>query len=69
VPVKKLFQVAQHLNSSKHGKNINLKAKYKRLFIKNTLENPNKQAYFPLDLCQAVLESDKSLCKLNRPSF
>jgi len=69
VPVTKHFQVIQHLNTSKHNKNINLKAKPKQLFIKNTLENQNKQANFPLDLCQAMLESDIPLWKLNHPSF
>jgi len=59
VPVTKCFQVVQYLNISKHDKNINLK--FKQLFIINTLENQNKQAHFPLDLCQAMLESDKPL--------
>jgi len=57
VPLIKRFQVVQHLNTSKHTKNTILKVKYKQSFIKNTLENPNKKANFPLDLCQAMLES------------
>ncbi|XP_025421015.1 CGG triplet repeat-binding protein 1-like [Sipha flava] len=69
VPVKKRFQVVQHLNRGKHNKNINLKAKSKQSFIKNTLDNQNKQANFPLDLYQAMLESDIPLWKLNHPSF
>lgn len=69
VPVTKRFQVVQHLNTGKHNKNINLKAKSKQSFIKNTLDNQNKQANFPLDLCQAMLESDIPLWKLNHPSF
>jgi len=57
-PVTKRFQVKQHLNTSKHNKNINLKVKSKQLFIKNTLDHQKKQSNFPLDLCQAMLESD-----------
>jgi len=62
------FQVLQHLNTSKHTKNTNSKAKPKQSFIKNTLENQNKQTY-PQDLCRAMLESDIPLWKLNHPSF
>jgi hypothetical protein len=69
VPVTKRFQVVQHLNTGKHNKNINLKAKSKQSFIKNTLDNQNKQVNFPLDLCRAMLESDIPLWKLNHPSF
>jgi len=67
--LKSKFKRVQHLNTSKHNKNINLKAKSKQLFIKNSLENQNKQDNFPLDLCQAMLESDIPLGKLNHPSF
>jgi hypothetical protein len=61
--------VVQHLNTGKHNKNINLKAKSKQSFIKNTLDNQNKQTNYSLDLCQAMLESDIPLWKLNHPSF
>lgn len=69
VPATKRFQVVQHLNTSKHDKNMNLKSKSKQSFIKNTLENQNKQSNCPLDLCQGILESDIALWKLNHPSF
>jgi len=41
----------------------------KQSFIKNTLENQNKQATFLLDLCQTLLKFDIPLLKLNHPSF
>jgi len=67
VSVTKCFQIVQHLNTSKHNKN--LKAKSKQSLFKNTLENQNKQSNFPLDLCQTMLKSDRPLWKLHHPSF
>jgi len=61
--------VTQHLSTSEHTKNINLKTKSKQSFIKNTLENQNKQSYCPLDLSQTMLEFDIPLWKLNYPPF
>ena len=49
MPITKRFKVVQHLNTNKHNKNMNLKTKSKQSFIKNTLENQNKQANFSLD--------------------
>lgn len=69
VPVTKRFQVLQHLNTNKHQKHNNLGEKSKQTFIKNTFENLNKQQSFAFDLCQAMLESDIPLWKLNHPSF
>lgn len=69
VPVTKRFQVLQHLNTNKHQKHNNLVEKSKQTFIKNTFENLNKQQSFAFDLCQAMLESDIPLWKLNHPSF
>jgi len=69
VPVTKRFQVLQHLNTNKHKIHNNLVEKSKQTFIKNTFENLNKQQLFAFDLCQAMLESDIPLWKLNHPSF
>jgi len=69
VPVSKRFQVLQHLNTSKHKKYNNLVEKLKKTFIKNTIKNQNKQPSFAFDLCQAMLEFDIYLWKLNHPSF
>ncbi|KAL4123044.1 hypothetical protein QTP88_015276 [Uroleucon formosanum] len=47
----------------------NLVEESKQTFIKNTFENLNKQQSFAFDLCQAMLESDIPLWKLNHLSF
>lgn len=57
------------MSTSKYTKNTNLKAKSKQPFIKNTLHNKNQQSTFYPDLCQAMLESETPLWKLNHPSF
>lgn len=53
----------------KHQKHNNLVEKSKQTFIKSIFENRNKQQSVAFDLCQAMLESDIPLWKLNHPSF
>lgn len=63
-------KVLQHLNTSNHKDNLNLKSNFQQQFLPEILQaGDTKQTRFNRDLCSAFAESDIPLRKLSNPAL